>query len=173
MRIKLRERIRPIKDIYPIERIMRISSKGIDLIAHFEGVKLRAYQDTGGIWTVGYGTTHYPDGRKIKEEDIISLEYAKTLFAYDLRKFETIVLSKVKRELLQREFDALVSFCYNCGTSYKSGGKWKDYNIWKLAQNKTITPEYWQKLAITDNGIVLEGLILRRKAESNMYFEPK
>lgn len=148
-----------------------ISQTGIDLITHFEGVELESYKDSGGIWTIGYGTTRYPDDRIVKEGDKITLDEAKYYFSFDLKKFTQIVLGKIKRPLKQQELDALVSFCYNAGTSYKLGGQWKDYNIWKLANNNTITKQYWEALAITANGVKLNGLIRRRKSESMLYFD--
>lgn len=152
---------------------MEISKQGIEFIANFEGYSSKAYRDSGGTWTIGFGTTRYPDGSRIKEGDTCTHEQAVSFFKNDLKSFGLDVERLVKRHLSQSEFDALVSFRYNAGTSYKSGGQWRLYNIWKLSANQTITTEYWQDLAITSGGKVLNGLKRRRKAEADLYFKGK
>ena len=149
---------------------MEISDKGLALIIRFEGFRDKAYRDAGGTWTIGFGNTEYSDGRPVREGDTCTLAQAKESMRYDLRQFGMDVERLVKRDLKQNEFDALLSFRYNAGTSYKSGGRWRLYNIWKYATNGTITKEYWEHLAITSGGRVLKGLIKRRKAEAEMYF---
>lgn len=150
---------------------INISQQGIDLIADYEKCVLEAYLDSAGIWTIGYGSTRYENGFPVKEGDKITLERAKQLFAFHLSKFTGIVLNKIKRPLLQNELDALVSFCFNAGTSYKSGSQWRDYQIWAKVNNRTITKEYWKTLAITAGGKKLKGLIRRRKSEAKLYFD--
>lgn len=156
---------------------MRTSNKGLDLIKHFEGCKLKAYQCTGGKWTIGYGATFYENGKQVKDGDVITQKRADELLIGLLVKFEQKVLSKVNRQLLQHEFDAAVSFCFNAGTSYKTkGGSWKDYDIWKNINNGLIGDEmrtYWQNLAVTAGGVKLSGLVRRRKAEVEMYLGDK
>lgn len=44
---------------------MNISKSGIELIKRFEGLRLKAYQDSVGIWTIGYGWTQPVDGKKV------------------------------------------------------------------------------------------------------------
>lgn len=152
-----------------------VSEKGIELIAHFEGLELKAYPDpgTGGDpWTIGFGATFYENGTKVKKGDIITAERAKALLSYHLRKFELTVLNKIKRPLLQRELDAAVSFCFNAGTSYKLGGQWKDFDIWNRIQNNTPAEQmrpYWESLAVTGGGKKLTGLVRRRKSEVHLY----
>lgn len=149
-----------------------ISQMGIDLISHFEGMRLEAYQDSVGIWTISIGCTFYEDGSKVKKGDKITQERAIQLFRNIIKKFEQMVLNKVKRPLSQHEFDAAVSFAYNAGTSYKSSGGWKDFSLWSNIQNKMPLAEikpYWESLATTGGGKVLNGLVRRRKAEAWLY----
>lgn len=99
--------------------------------------------------------------------DKITEAQARELLAFHLTKFEKTALSKVKRPLKQNEFDALVSFCFNAGTSYKTAtGQQRDYEIWKRADKQTPgMKEYWEGLAVTAAGKKLKGLVRRRKAE--------
>ncbi len=150
---------------------MNTSEQGIKLLHHFEGCKLKAYKCPAGVWTIGFGNTTYEDGSKVKEGDTITQERANELFKRIIKRFEQRVLEKIKRPLKQHEFDALVSFCYNAGTSYKNkAGQWVDYNIWKKAeaQDKDIR-EYWETLAVTGGGKKLPGLVRRRAAEVQLY----
>lgn len=150
---------------------MRLSEQGSKLIRHYEGCKLKAYKDPAGIPTIGYGNTFYEDGKPVKMGDEITQQRADELFALITPRFEQTVRNKINRQMLQHEFDAAVSFCYNAGTSYKTaGGTWKDYDIWKHIQNRYAGIEgYWQGLAITAGGVKLNGLVKRRKSEAHLY----
>ena len=94
-----------------------MSTAGITLICSFEGLKLKAYDGGGGVWTIGYGTTIYPNGIKVKKGDTCTLEQAKSYMAHDLKKFELVVNSAVTVDLNQNQFDALVSLTYNIGVN--------------------------------------------------------
>lgn len=91
-------------------RGMKISSRGIDLIKKYEGLRLDAYLCPAGVWTIGYGTT-----KGVKKGDKITQQAAEKLLADDLTKFEIGVTCPVTVPLSQNQFDALVSFAYNVG----------------------------------------------------------
>lgn len=148
---------------------MKISKRGIELIKHFESFKEKAYQDSGGIWTIGYGNTLWKDGTKVKRGDIISEREAVELMAYWLKEKERILMTKINVPLKQHQFDALISFIYNAGTGYYSNKKYLDYNIFKKVNDNSISKEYWENLAITAGGKVLNGLKRRRRAEWKMF----
>lgn len=67
------------------------SQVGINLIISFEDLKLDAYDDGVGVWTIGYGTTVYPNGVRVKQGDNCTLGQAKKYFAHDLNRFEKTV----------------------------------------------------------------------------------
>ena len=94
---------------------MKISTNGIDLICSFEGLRLKAYDDGVGVWTIGYGTTVI-NGTKVKKGDTCTVEQAKSYMANDLKQFESAV-NQVKVPLNQNQYDALVSLAYNIGVS--------------------------------------------------------
>ena len=94
---------------------MRISDKGISLIKQFEGLRLTAYQDSVGVWTIGYGWTHPVDGKPIRPGMTIKEETAERLLRTGLVGYENDVSKLVKVKLTQGQFDALVSFAYNLG----------------------------------------------------------
>ena len=93
---------------------MKTSQKGINLITSFEGCSTKAYWDKyGKVWTIGYGHT----GPDVSEGQIITNQQAENLLKNDLKRFESYVNNKsyVPHILNQNQFDALVSFSYNCG----------------------------------------------------------
>lgn len=46
---------------------MKTSTNGINLIKSFEGLRLKAYDDGVGVWTIGFGTIKYPNGVRVKK----------------------------------------------------------------------------------------------------------
>jgi GH24 family phage-related lysozyme (muramidase) len=98
-----------------LEAVMQTSDKGIALIKQFEGCKLTAYQDSVGVWTIGYGWTQPVDGKPIRAGMTIKQETAERLLKTGLVSYESDVSRLVKVGLTQGQFDALVSFTYNLG----------------------------------------------------------
>lgn len=93
-----------------------ISAKGIELIQSFEGCILHPYRDIAQIPTIGWGSTHYPDGTPVQMTDRpIDMAMADNLMRSDLATFQDVVNHVVRQEINQNQFDALVSFCYNVG----------------------------------------------------------
>ena len=90
---------------------MKISKQGLELIKSFEGCRLKAYQDIGGVWTIGYGHTD-----NVKSGDIITQKKADELLLKDLERFEKHVNTYVPiYDFNQNQYDALVSFAFNIG----------------------------------------------------------
>jgi lysozyme len=94
---------------------MTLDKKGIEHLKGCEGLRLIAYKDTVGVWTIGYGATFYENYVPVKKGDMITLDRAEQLLKFHIAKFENAVNMLVKVELTQNQFNALVSFCYNVG----------------------------------------------------------
>ena len=92
---------------------MRTSTAGINLIKKFEGCRLNAYKPvpTEKYWTIGYG--HY--GPDVSQGMVITQAQAEIMLGIDLQKYEQAVERYTPFPLSQSQFDALVSFAYNCG----------------------------------------------------------
>jgi lysozyme len=150
---------------------MQISARGLKLIADFEGLRLNAYPDPGTgnePWTIGYGTTVYPDGRKVKKGDVITQVQALDYLKQDVKKFATSVTQVVTVPLNQNRFDALVSFTYNLGASALARSS---------LLRKLNAREYEAAAAEFDKwvyagGRILPGLVTRRKVERSLFSEP-
>lgn len=140
---------------------------GYKLIQQFEGLKLKAYQDIVGIWTIGYGNITYLDGSKVKKGDEITREQADLMFKATANKFAYKVASLIDVCLTQNQFNALVSLAYNIGL-----GAFEQSTILKKVNaspnNPSIKDEFLKwKMA---GGKVIQGLLNRRIKESEVYF---
>ncbi|MFE0619725.1 lysozyme [Bacillus altitudinis] len=144
----------------------KISSAGIKLIKSFEGCKLTAYKPvpTEQYWTIGWG--HY--GPDVKQGQQITQAQADAMFVEDLAKYEAYVNNQayvpLTDKLTQNQFDALVSFTYNCGagnlkTLCKAGRTLTDIAASITKYNKA-------------GSNVLSGLVRRRQAELDLFNTP-
>ena len=139
---------------------LKTGNKGIELIKQFEGCKLKAYKCPSGVWTIGYGHT-----KGVSEGDTITQEEALNLLKEDLKIYEDYVNKYVTISLNQNQFDALVSFTYNCGPgSLKSSTLLR-----KLNQNEIYGASEEFTKWVKSKGKILEGLVKRRKAEQELF----
>ena len=139
---------------------MNISNKGIELIKQFEGCRLKAYQDSVGVWTIGYGHTE-----SVEEGMEISQHQADIMLGSDLVKYANYINEYVTVSLNPNQFDALTSWVYNLGP-----GNLKSSTMLKVLNegNYDDVPfqiKRWNKAG----GKVLKGLVRRREAEAELF----
>lgn len=143
---------------------MKTGQKGIELIKRFEGLSLKPYLCSAGKPTIGYGSTFYPDGRKVKMYDKhITESEAERLLADTIVPFENKVNRLITIPLTQNQFDALVSHTFNTGGSD---------TLFRLINQKSdisLIEDWWTTRYITANKKPLAGLIRRRRAEFELY----
>lgn len=145
---------------------MKTSQGMKELIARFEGLRLKAYKCPAGIWTIAFGATTF-NGKRVTEGLVITKEQAYEQLERDLAVFERGVEKCVKKPITQDQFDALVSFSFNVGLGSLS----RSTLLKKVNANPsdlTIRDSFamWNKAG----GRVLAGLTKRRKAEADWYF---
>ena len=151
---------------------MKISENGLKLIQEFESFVNAPYLDSARVWTIGYGSTYYPNGKPVTGRDKpITREYAETIqrnvIATD---FEPVINELLEKEIAsgfitQNMYDAIVSLAYNIGVSgfkrssvlrlLKQGDKSNAGNaflLWNMAGGK-----------------VLSGLVRRRERERKLF----
>lgn len=139
---------------------MQTSNTGIELIKRFEGCRLNAYQDSVGVWTVGYGHT-----KNVKKGMLITQDQADKFLKEDLKVYENYVKTYVSYNINQNQFDALVSFTYNVG----GGNLQKSTLLVYLNQGKiTLAANEFDKWTYA-GGKKLTGLVNRRKAEKELF----
>jgi lysozyme len=144
---------------------MKTSQKGIELIKLFEGCKLKSYKCPANVWTIGYGNTFYLDGSKVLMGQKISQVEADMLMLKLLPKYEATVIKNIKVTVNQNQFDALVSFCWNCGSSQA---------LFRLVNQKAtdeVIYDWWINHYVTGGGKLLPGLIKRRRKEADLFIK--
>lgn len=147
---------------------MKVNKLGIEMMHHFEGCRLEAYQCSAKVWTIGWGNTYYQDKKPVKQGDKITQDQANKLFEMVMNEFAIEVRQVLTKELNENQFSALVCFAYNVGLgNLKKSTLLKKVNV--NPADATISTEFekWNKAA----GKVLNGLVRRRKAESDLYFK--
>ncbi|WP_049300014.1 lysozyme [Serratia marcescens] len=144
---------------------MNISKSGIELIKRFEGLRLKAYQDSVGVWTIGYGWTQPVDGKKVGPGMQIDQATADRLLKCGVVQYEQGVNQLVKVRITQGQFDALVSFAYNLGLRSLSASTL----LQKLnAGDKQGAADQFERW-VNAGGKRLDGLVARRVAEREMF----
>lgn len=143
---------------------MTPSQDAISLVKASEGLRLSAYQDVGGVLTIGYGHT-----ADVTEGMVITVDQAETLLQADLAEAARCVESLVTVPLTQGQFDALCDFVFNLGErdlerstlllllnagNYQAAAN--QFRVWVMAA-----------------GEVLPGLVKRRAAERELFVKPE
>ena len=148
---------------------MKTSQEGLNLIKEFEGFRSKPYLCPARVATIGYGTTVYPNGRRVTTLDPpITEQKAGEYLKNDVATFEASVEKLVTPTLTQNQFDALVSFAYNLGASnLKSSTLLKKVNANPCDPSIRLEFVKWNRAG----GKALAGLTKRRTAESNLYFK--
>lgn len=139
---------------------MQYGRTGLELTKHFEGCKLKAYRDGGGVLTQGYGNTH-----RVIEGSTITQEQAELDLMANVADAVDTVNDHVTVTLSQAQFDALVDFTFNLGpTAFKNSTLLRKLNA---GDYEGAAAEFirWNK----DNGVVVDGLTRRRQAESALF----
>jgi lysozyme len=122
------------------------------------------YVDPVGVLTIGWGHTN-DNGRQFDNSSVWSQKDCDDAFAADMQTFCAAVTDLVRVPLTQNQFDALVSFTYNCGTSALKGSTLlKKLNQGDYAGAAAEFPR-WNK----GKGVVLPGLVRRRAAEMHLF----
>jgi len=145
----------------------QINVEGLSLLKLFEGLRLEAYLDAVGIWTIGYGHT-----AGVRPGDTVTPAQAESLLENDLHAFARGVSHLVRVPLNENEFAALVSLAYNIG-------------LGKLAKSRVLKRlnagdrrgaadafDLWNKGRVDGQLAILPGLSRRRAAERTLFLKP-
>jgi lysozyme len=149
---------------------LKLSANGERLIKAFESCMravpggFKAYQCPADVLTIGWGHTN-DHGRKFKKGDVWTQQECDRAFTEDMELFVQGVRKRVKVRLKQDQFDAVVSFAYNCGLPALGGSTLLkrlnagDFGAAALEFHK------WNKA----KGKVLRGLVRRRASEALLF----
>lgn len=160
-----------------------INARGLALIQYFESCLepmgdglFRAYADPYWGWkvpTIGWGSTYYPDGRKVQAGDVITQLEADALLAWEVGEKAREVRSLLRVPVTADQFAALVSFAYNVGSDIDDDDIAEglgDSTLLKKLNRGDITGAADEFLKwVNANGQRSAGLVRRRKSERNLF----
>jgi len=140
---------------------MNISDAGIAFLKLHEGVRLVAYRDTGGVWTIGVGHT----GSNVFEGQHITEAQSDEFLRRDIQIAERCIANSVKVNLDQNQFDALCSLVFNIGCrAFGTSTLLRKLND---GDDEGAADEFGRW--VHDNGEVVQGLVVRRKDEADLF----
>lgn len=147
---------------------VKISKEGIVELANYECLTLKPYLDSGGVKTVGIGSTSsdIKDLAKWDWDKELTIQEAIDLYVKGLQKYDKAVSDTLKVPVTQNEYDALVSITYNIGI----GGMQKS-TFMKLVNARANKHDIVNAMARwnKDNGKVVKGLVNRRAKEADLF----
>jgi len=177
---KQASKMKPLSSSNSFEHEERIPTVGIELIEEFEGFEHDAYEDPIYGWrvpTIGYGTTRYPDGRKVRQGDYVSKEEARKYLRHEVEEILAPRLEKIPtwNRMNPNQRGALYSFGFNLGAHFYRGKNFT--SITRVCDS----PNRWgdkawveaQFIKYRNPGSRAEaGLLRRRKAEAALFCTP-
>lgn len=143
---------------------VEVSDRFAEHIERIEGFRAKAYRDTGGVLTIGYGHKVLPSETYLRTV-VITREEGERLLRKDVKKAVEAVNDNVRVLLKQEQFDALVSFVFNVGeTAFR-----RSTLLRKLNDNHCCAVPDEMRRWVRDDGWVVQGLVNRRNAEIAVY----
>ena len=133
---------------------------------------MHSYKCSGGKWSIGYGSTLYKGGIKVKNNEVITENLANELLEYHLNKIVIKCIEKnVKVEINQNMFNALCSLIYNIGDEafIKSTLLVKLNNMDYIGASEEILK--WDKVTINKKKVKSNGLTIRRIKEKELFLK--
>lgn len=159
--------------MHPSNSQFRMGPRGLALLKRWEGLETKAYLDTGGVLTIGYGHTNGAGPPKVVRGMVITEDKAEEILQKDLVQYENWVKQLVNVPVTQGQFDALTSFCYNVGPDIDADTKAEGLGDSGLLK-KLNRQDYRGAAAefgkwVNDGNRKLKGLVDRRAAEAKLF----
>lgn len=143
-----------------------INKEGVALVKYFEGFSATPYLCPADVWTIGYGTTIYPDGTYVAQGDpAISKEKAIEYLVHELIETCKAVSRLVSVPVNQNQYSALVSLTYNIGQGNFRSSTLRS----KLNRGDYLGAhgEFWKWRR--GGGVILPGLVKRREMSASLF----
>jgi lysozyme len=154
--------------------VSNIDQTGVAIAAYFECAGnpedpkwLKAYLDSGGVWTIGVGTIRFPNGQPVRKGDVITPAQRDEYFLWEMRGKVDKVNFYTRDDVTQSQFNALVDLAYNIGTTALQKSTLLSV-VNKNPADIAIVSHFlsWR----FDNGKEVAGLTRRRMSDAYLYF---
>ena len=151
---------------------LKVNRRGLNIIIESEVFRSKPYLCPANKPTIGYGTTIYPNGKKVTLNDTpINQEQAFKMLVFHCDKIGEQIKKLITKQLRDNQFSSLVSLVYNIGIgNFKKSSALKAINV---NPNDIKIADYiqrWNKITKDGKKVTLQGLINRRKKEAELYF---
>ena len=147
-----------------------VPRQAVAIVKHYEGLRLQAYDDGVGVWTIGYGTIRYPNGQPVRPGDVITQAQAETYLQNDIKGYTQKLAATVPfwNQMSANMHAALISFAYNLGPAFYGSGGFETISRDLREKNWSDVP---RALTLYSNpgSNVHAGLLARRKAEGLLW----
>ncbi len=157
---------------------MKVNERALALIKRFEGLRLKAYRDAAGVWTIGYGHTSMAGPPKVRPGMRITRAEAEEILRRDVERFARGVAREIgpraMKRLNENQFGALVSFAYNVGLgNFRRSSVLRAVRAGRLEDVPRLLLR-WTKARDPKTGrlVELRGLVRRRRAEGRLFTAP-
>ena len=143
-----------------------VEDKAVDLGEEFEGFRSEPYQDSGGVWTIGFGSTRDGDSRPVTASTPpVTMDEARALAKRDLTWAAREVTNDVTVQLTDNQVAAIEDLIYNIGSgNFRSSTLLRKLNAGDF-DGAAAEFDKWDHAA----GQVLAGLLRRRQAETDLF----
>jgi len=150
----------------------KINQEGLDLIKRWEAFRAKPYICPAGVPTIGFGTTVYPSGRKVTMKDApITAAIAEQYLIHHCEAIGKQIDPLLQVKLTDNRYSAIVSFVYNCGIgAFRRSTLLKVINAAPGSPGIRVELMKWTRATVSGKKVVLQGLVNRRKAEADLYF---
>lgn len=146
----------------------------LPLIARFEGFRADAYQDEAGVWTIGYGTTVWPEGvgdGPVKRGDKITHDVAMELLRTRVER-DMLRVAELAQGSTAHERAAMTSLAYNIGMeAFRNSSVLRNHRMGRK-QSTAQSFKLWCKVRVSGVLRDSKGLLRRREEEAKVYLTP-
>jgi GH24 family phage-related lysozyme (muramidase) len=150
----------------------KVPDQAVQIVTEFEGFVDHVYDDGVGVATIGYGTTRYPDGRRVRFGDPnITKATAKIYLSHDLETTVDQLKPSIPHwdEMDDNQRSALISFAYNLGDHFYGGHQFKTITSTLRDKRWDDVPKAMELYSNPNDPKVHPGLLRRRKAEGELW----
>ncbi|HEX3466102.1 MAG TPA: glycoside hydrolase family protein [Candidatus Elarobacter sp.] len=148
-----------------------VPPQAVAIVKHYEGLRLAAYDDGVGVWTIGYGTTRYPNGQPVRPGDTITQAQADQYFVADLTRFTATIAAAIPvwSALNANQRSALISFAYNLGAGFYGASGFETITRTLAQRRFADVPQALLLYSNPGDPNVHAGLLARRQAEGQLW----